>query len=146
MPGGQGARDARTTMRSQFFSLTFLFLGGGVGTLLRFGVASALKSASRSSHFPFGTLAVNVVGCFAIGVLWQLLAGPWGVREDVRIAILVGLLGGFTTFSSFGLETMQLWGDGQHGRAIAYVVLSNLLGLIGVWAGLATFAPKGGTA
>lgn len=114
--------------------------------MLRFGVATALKAVSRDAHFPLGTLVVNVVGCFAIGVLWQLLAGPWAVREDVRIAILVGLLGGFTTFSSFGLETMQMWGDGHHGRAIAYVVLSNLLGFAGVWAGLATFAPKGGAA
>lgn len=123
-------------MRSQIVSLTFLFFGGGVGTLMRYGAASALRHPSRVWGFPLGTLAVNIAGCLAIGLLWGALSGPWAVREDVRVALLVGVLGGFTTFSSFGLETMQMWADGHTGRAIAYVALSNLLGLAGVWAGL----------
>lgn len=131
-------------MRSQLVSLTFLFFGGGVGTLMRYGLALGLRSPSRVWGFPLGTLAVNIVGCFAIGLLWSALSGPWAVREDMRVAILVGVLGGFTTFSSFGLETMQLWSAGHAGRAITYVALSNLLGLTGVWAGLRCIgAPQG---
>lgn len=123
-------------MRSQLVSLTFLFFGGGFGTLMRYGLAAGLRNPSRVWGFPFGTLAVNIIGCFAIGVLWSALSGPWAVREDVRIAILVGVLGGFTTFSSFGLETMQLWSQGHAGRAITYVALSNVLGLACVWLGM----------
>lgn len=122
-------------MRSQITSLTFLFIGGGTGTMLRYAVVSGLRQVSKDTHFPLGTLLVNIVGCLAIGVLWQLLAGPWSVREDVRIAIVVGLLGGFTTFSSFGLEAVQMWGDGHYGRAILYVSLSNVLGFAAVWLG-----------
>lgn len=134
-------------MRSQVVSWTLLFFGGGVGTLMRYGLAAALRHSSRAWGFPLGTLAVNIAGCFAIGLLWSALTGPWAVREDVRIALLVGVLGGFTTFSSFGLETMQMWSSGHAGRAIAYVALSNLLGLAGVWAGLRCLgATTGGSA
>ncbi|GAB4386943.1 MAG: fluoride efflux transporter CrcB [Phycisphaerales bacterium] len=122
-------------MRSQVISLSFLFIGGGTGTMMRYAVVSALRTTSRGTHFPIGTLCVNVLGCLAIGVLWQLLAGPWSVREDVRIAIVVGLLGGFTTFSSFGLEAVQMWADGHYARTILYVLLSNLLGFAAVWLG-----------
>jgi len=117
-------------------SMTFLFLGGGVGTMLRFAVVSAVREMWHPEHFPLGTLAVNVAGCLAIGALWQALAGPWAIREELRVALIVGLLGGFTTFSSFGLETIQMWSREHYARAILYVVLSNGLGIAAVFLGM----------
>ena len=125
-------------MHSQILSTTMIFLGGGVGTLGRYGVAVAFQSLGlhKPGGFPVGTLAVNIVGCFAIGVLSQAIVNGWGIRDDIRLALLIGVLGGFTTFSSFGLETVQMWTDGLHGRAIGYVLASNFLGIAAAVVGM----------
>ncbi|MBX3323353.1 MAG: fluoride efflux transporter CrcB [Phycisphaeraceae bacterium] len=125
-------------MYTGLYHLGLLFVGGGVGTLLRFGVVRWVHTAGPGG-FPYGTLAVNIIGCFAIGALWHTLATTWAVREEVRLALLVGLIGGFTTFSTFGLETIQLWSDGHQARAIVYVLASNIFGLAAVLAGLSLF-------
>jgi len=117
--------------------ITRLFLvavGGGAGSILRYLMAGWAQNASNAL-FPIGTLLVNVLGCLAIGVLGGAFAGPVLIREEYRIALLVGLLGGFTTFSTFGLETVSLLSDGQADRAVLNVVLSNGLGLVAVWLG-----------
>ncbi|MFQ5489907.1 MAG: fluoride efflux transporter CrcB, partial [Phycisphaerae bacterium] len=85
--------------------------------------------------FPLGTLTVNVCGCLLIGVLSAFFAGPQLVREEYRVALLVGLLGGLTTFSSFGWETTALINDGQLVRAGLNVLLNNGAGLAAVWLG-----------
>ena len=85
--------------------------------------------------FPLGTLLVNVAGCLTIGYVGTLLAGPLLVREEYRIAALVGFLGGFTTFSTFGWETLALLDDGEWGAAAINVLASNVLGLVAVWFG-----------
>ncbi len=92
-----------------------------------------------------GTVAVNVLGCLLIGFLGTVLAGSTPVRDEWRFFALVGLLGGFTTFSTFGYETISLLNFGLWERALANVALSNVLGLIAVWAGyrLAHFANLG---
>ncbi|KAA0216012.1 MAG: CrcB family protein [Leptolyngbya sp. PLA3] len=123
-------------MRSQFVSLTFLFFGSGVGTMMRYGLAGALRHPSHTWGFPLGALAVTVARCFAIRRLRSALCGLRALRDDVRGAMLVGVLGEFTTVSSFGLETMLLCSQGHAGRAIADVALSNLLRPADVWAGL----------
>ncbi|MFO0875345.1 MAG: fluoride efflux transporter CrcB [Phycisphaerales bacterium] len=87
--------------------------------------------------FPVGTLVVNVTGCLAIGFLATAFSGALLVREEYRIAVLAGLLGGYTTFSSFGRETLALVGDGEWGRAGLYVLLSVAASLLAVWAGAA---------
>lgn len=114
--------------------LMFVALGGGVGSVLRYLMAGWAQNASNAL-FPIGTLLVNVLGCLAIGVLAGVFAGPVLIREEYRIALLVGLVGGFTTFSTFGFETVSLLSDGQAGRAVLNVVLSNGLGLVAVWLG-----------
>lgn len=133
-------------MHSPLLTTMFIFLGGGLGTLARYGVTVGVRAAGvEPITFPAATLAINVVGCFAIGIVAAAVAAGWGVREDLRLALVFGLLGGFTTFSSFGLETVEMWAAGHHARAVAYVLLSNGLGIGAVVAGMA-LAPVRGTA
>ncbi len=109
-------------------------LGGGAGSLLRYLVAGWGQRLCGSG-FPAGTLLVNVTGCLAIGMVGALLTGPVLIREEYRFAILVGLLGGFTTFSSFGYETLELAQSRKYAQAVANVLVSNAAGLAAVWIG-----------
>lgn len=104
--------------------------GGALGSSLRYAVSTLLNRPAPG--FPFGTLAVNLAGCLAIGFCWQTLAGA---STTVKALVFVGILGGFTTFSSFGIETMRMVKAGQHGEALLYIGLSNGLGLAMVWLG-----------
>ena len=117
------------------FKLVLIFLGAGLGGVARYALGGAVQGVSGES-FPAGTLAVNVAGCLVIGFLDAAFAGPVLVREEHRIAIFVGIIGGFTTFSSFGKETLSLAVDGEYLLAGLNVMLSNVLGLGAVWLGL----------
>lgn len=114
-----------------------VFLGGGVGSMLRYGLAGVVQA--RFDGFPWGTLAVNALGCLVIGLLWGA-AEARGVPEGahVRVLAFAGLLGGFTTFSSFGLETLLLLETGRWPEALAYASASLLGGVVLVAAGLVT--------
>jgi len=114
--------------------LLLIAVGGGLGTLARYGVTGFAQRLSES-HFPFGTLMVNLVGCLLIGGLSAFFAGQVGVRDEYRWAISVGFLGGFTTFAAFGFETFALFENRHGGLAAANLVISNLGGLVAVWAG-----------
>jgi CrcB protein len=85
--------------------------------------------------FPWGTLAVNVLGSCAIGYLYVLLPEGPDPLPILKLLLVTGLLGGFTTFSAFSIETLQLFQEGAPGRALAYVFASVGLCLLGVWAG-----------
>jgi len=117
--------------------LLFIAIGGGVGAVARWLVAGAAQRLAPSGAFPIGTLVVNALGCLIIGFLAAMFTAPGGirVREAHRLAILVGLLGGFTTFSTFAYETLTLADDGQLARAGVNVLASNIIGLICVWIG-----------
>ena len=106
-------------------------LGGGLGAVARYGLSLAVQSKAWGA-FTTGTLIVNVVGCLAIGFLAPLLAEVWAEREELRLAVLVGLLGGFTTFSSYAFEALRLWQEGDRMSAFLVVSLSNVLGLLAV--------------
>lgn len=84
--------------------LAWLALAGALGTLARYGLAGLVHRLDGSS-FPWGTFIVNVVGCFAVGVLWTLFESRWPVSSETRTIILVGFMGAFTTFSAFVLES-----------------------------------------
>ena len=107
---------------------------GGMGSLARYLVGGWVQRGTSGS-FPLGTLCINVSGCLLIGFLAAAFSGRILVREETRIALMVGFLGGFTTFSTFGLETFALLKDGQTLRAAANVGLSVGLGLLAVGVG-----------
>ncbi len=117
----------------------FVALGGGFGAWLRFvtGLAwTALLGPARTGAFPYGTLTVNVLGSLAMGLLagWLLSRGAEG--ENARLLLGVGVLGGYTTFSSFSLDTIALVSRGQVGLAAFYVAISLIAGFAALFAGL----------
>jgi CrcB protein len=118
----------------EFGKYVLIACGGAAGAVARFVVTSAAQRLTDSS-FPFGTLIVNVAGCAAIGVAAAVLAGPAFGREDYRLALVVGFLGAFTTFSAFGFETFALLMERAWWSAFANVAISNVAGLLAVWLG-----------
>lgn len=115
------------------FSLVYIAIGGAAGALLRYSV-SGITYKYFDGFLPWGTLAVNMIGCFAIGFLWQIFEVIGG-SPNARAFIFIGILGAFTTFSTFGLESFNLFREGQAGYALINMVLSNVLGLGLVFAG-----------
>jgi CrcB protein len=109
-------------------------LGGALGTLLRFTLGGWVQHATGGT-FPWGTFGINVAGALAIGALAAYADRGGALPAAWRIALQVGVLGGFTTFSSFGLETFRLVQDGDWSRATGYVLGTNVLGLAAVWIG-----------
>jgi len=97
--------------------LFLIGLAGFVGTIGRYGL-SGVVAKRYGETFPFGTLVVNLIGCFLVGLLFYLMQERFLVNQNVRTIILVGLLGGFTTFSSLGLQTFTLLQDGEFGLAV----------------------------
>lgn len=110
-------------------------VSGAFGTLCRFGVGR-LVAQIISQPFPFGTLLVNVIGCFVFGFVMNLEAGSPLLSRTVRLAITVGFLGAFTTFSTFGFETFQFLKSGQWWSALANGTANMVLGLFAVWLGV----------
>jgi len=115
--------------------LTAIALGSALGGVLRY-LAGALVHVWLLRSFPWGTLGVNLLGSALIGLLWVLLAARGESGELLRAFVIVGLLGGFTTFSSFSLETLLLIEQHGYARAGAYVAASVTLCLVGAWAGM----------
>jgi CrcB protein len=109
-------------------------LAGLLGTLLRYWL-SGVVARQYGETFPWGTMAVNLVGCFLAGVVFYITEERFLVNAVLRTVILIGFLGGFTTFSSYGLQTFTLLRDGEFGLATLNVAASNLFGLLMVWAG-----------
>ena len=109
--------------------------GGVAGTLLRFAVGNWVN-ANWPRHFYTATLAVNIVGCLLIGVLYGLFLIRPEVPVEVRAGLMVGFLGGLTTFSSFSLDTVRLLETGQAQLALGYAAISVFGGLLATWAGL----------
>ena len=109
-------------------------MAGLVGTLGRYWL-SGVVARRYGETFPLGTLVVNLVGCFLAGLLFYLMQERFLVNQTVRTMVLIGLLGGFTTFSSYGLQTFTLLRDGQFAFAALNLIVSNAVGLLMVWAG-----------
>ncbi len=109
--------------------------GGAVGSVGRHLVNLAALRAFGPA-FPIGTLAVNVFGCLTMGVFIALLAARWQGAAELRLLVTTGFLGGFTTFSAFSLDFAVLWERGESATAVVYVLLSVLLSLAAVFAGL----------
>ena len=109
-------------------------IGSFIGGSLRYLIAQMVQSKFLSA-FPYGTLTVNIVGCFVIGLVFGLSI-KMNLSPEWRLFLATGICGGFTTFSSFSLETMQLLREGQSFFAMLYVAASILIGLLAVYLGM----------
>jgi CrcB protein len=116
-------------------SLVFVALGGALGSVARFAIGNAVH-ALWPLRFPLATLGVNALGSLLIGVLYVLIAERAVLHPEWRSIAMVGFLGGFTTFSTFSLETVTLLEHGFGNQALAYVLASLLLCIGGAWLGI----------
>ena len=107
-----------------------LGLGGFLGAVLRYSVSNAVQNLAPASAFPYGTFIVNLMGCFLIGAISQVMESKAVIDPQMRLFIMVGTLGAFTTFSTFMLETTNLIRDGESLSALINVTLSVVAGFV----------------
>lgn len=114
-------------------NLVYIFLGGGVGSVLRYLISMYTQKLFKIGSFPLGTFLVNILGCFMIGFLTSYF-----MKSDnyLKYLLITGLCGGFTTFSTFSIENYSLWENQQFATLILYIVLSVLIGFIAVFSGM----------
>lgn len=117
------------------FNVLVVGVGGFIGSALRYLISGWVQQLSKSLDFPYGTLAVNLVGCFVIGLLGQLAEARGVFASETRLLVFIGVLGGFTTFSSFGNDTLNLARSGQMCNALTNVAVNVIFGLMLVWLG-----------
>jgi len=118
-----------------FAHVLLVGLAGAAGTLLRYGCTS-LATRLCGVGFPWGTLAVNVLGSLAFGAIVGLSRQRGWMPSSVESILLLGVLGGFTTYSSYAFQTVELVEGGRGAQAFAYVMATNLAAFAAVWAGL----------
>ena len=116
--------------------ILYIALGGAAGSVARYALGLAIQSRA-GLDFPLGTLVVNLTGCVLLGFLIRYTLATPAIGPEARALLTVGLCGGYTTFSTFGYETVALIQDGDWGRAAVYVALSVAGSLIGVMLGMA---------
>jgi len=109
-------------------------LGSSIGGMLRYVLAESIQQKLQST-LPFGTFTINVIGCFLIGIVFGLF-DRGNLSQEWRLFLATGLLGGFTTFSAFSMETVNLLRDGQYGSVMTYVAGSVVIGLLATFAGI----------
>jgi CrcB protein len=109
--------------------------GGSLGAVCRYWVSTS-TTRWLGDGFPYGTLTVNIIGSIVIGFLTILLADRLNVSEEVRLGLIVGFLGAFTTFSTFALDTVYLIDNGAILKTVLYGLVSVILSVLGVWAGI----------
>lgn len=113
-----------------------IFLGAGLGGVIRYWVSNFVYLLA-GKNFPYGTLVVNVSGCFVMGLLFIVLLERFnGIGSELRALLLIGFLGGYTTFSSFSMETFNLIENGDWLSAVLNILLSVLLCILAIWAGV----------
>lgn len=115
--------------------LLFVGLGGAAGSMLRY-LTSVVTLKYYSASFPLATLVVNVVGCFLAGLIFGSITQETADAQNLKVLLLTGFCGGFTTFSAFALENVRLMNSGNLSTAIVYTVVSLVAGLLATWLGL----------
>lgn len=110
-------------------------LGGFIGAVLRYLISGYVQDLSKSASFPYGTLAVNVLGSFVIGLMFYFIESRGAFDPQTRALALVGILGAFTTFSTFSIETLNLFLSGETPQALLNLGANCALGLLAVWIG-----------
>lgn len=129
-------------MSESLVNLLLVGAGGFVGSIFRYVLSGAVHRLAPMSVFPYGTLAVNGLGCLLIGVLGGLADSRSVMGPGMRLFLLLGMLGGFTTFSTFGYETLALVRDGERLAAGANIALHLVLGLGCAWIGYAVASTR----
>ncbi|MED5419995.1 MAG: fluoride efflux transporter CrcB [Pseudomonadota bacterium] len=124
-------------MKAALINAALVGTGGFIGAIARYGISGLVQRSAALSSFPYGTLAVNMLGCLLIGIAVGLVDSRQVFGPDFKLFAVVGLLGGFTTWSTFGYETLTLLRDAEYLRATANVAIHVMLGLVLVWAGYA---------
>lgn len=114
--------------------LVWIAIAGALGTLARYWLGGAVQRFTGGS-FPWGTMVINVSGCFVFGLFWALAVERFNIGGEFRIIVLLGFMGAFTTFSSFVFESMELLKDSQWLLAGLNMVGQNVLGLVGLFLG-----------
>jgi CrcB protein len=117
----------------------WIALGGAIGAVLRYLMATGIN-AWIPINFPIGTLLVNSLGCLLIGIVFSLLSTSPTYQTTLKPFLVIGILGGFTTFSSYAIETFQLAQTQQIMKALLYITLSNFIGLASAWVGFKIFS------
>jgi CrcB protein len=117
-------------------TILFVGMGGFIGAALRYLTSNIVGRLTAHTQFPYGTFAANMLGCLLIGFLAGLTDSRQLFSPTARSFVFTGLLGAFTTFSTFSYETMDLFQNGQTSPALANISLQILLGLVSVWGGL----------
>jgi len=115
------------------YKLVLIAFGGMLGTLCRYGLGTWVEQ-SVPSPFPYGTAVINLAGCFMAGLLFPIFDRT-SIAPELRLAVFTGFLGGFTTFSAYGLQTVVL-ADARPGLAVLNALVSNVVGLALVWVGI----------
>jgi fluoride exporter len=118
--------------------ILWIAIGGALGAVLRYlmvmGVANLFPF-----DFPLPTLLVNIIGSFAIGALFAACSGASNLMETIKPFVIIGLLGGFTTFSSYSMESIILFQKSEIVKAFSYIILSNIVGISAAWFGFKLF-------
>jgi CrcB protein len=110
-------------------------LGGALGSVLRYGTYLG-AGKMLGMNFPWGTLIVNIAGSFLIGALTGMFASVWQPSEEMKLFLITGFLGGFTTFSAFSLDFATMWNSGAATMAVLYVVVSVTISIVALFGGL----------
>ena len=119
-------------------NLFWVGAGGFIGAILRYLISGFVQNLTQSVTFPHGTLAVNIIGCFLIGIISYLVESQAGISPEMRLLVLVGILGSFTTYSTFSAETMNLLQDQRFFLGLINIGTHIILGLSAVLLGRLT--------
>ena len=117
--------------------MLMIAFAGALGTLARYGMSGMVQRLAGASAFPWGTVAVNIAGCFLAGLLWSLVNGKIQLDPGLQLALFIGFMGAFTTFSTFILETGHLVRQDAWLHAGANILVQNVIGMCSMAAGLA---------
>ena len=113
--------------------LILVAMGGAIGSMARYGISSLVVKQVNPVNFPWGTFSVNILGCMLAGVFLLVAESIQSISQEARLFVVTGLLGGFTTFSAFGIETLGLLRRGEMLIAISYASLSIIVGVLAMW-------------
>lgn len=113
--------------------LILVAMGGAIGSMARFGMSSLVVKQVNPVNFPWGTFSVNILGCMLAGVFLLVAESMQSISQEARLFVVTGLLGGFTTFSAFGIETLGLLRRGEMLIAVSYASLSIIVGVLAMW-------------